>query len=270
MSDWDPAILPETPEYGAMHHIRFTIRWLLLAVVIYGLFAVFLLVRALEWPWGRPVTPSITRLACRGGLIMIGLKLRVLGRPMTGRGALVANHVTWIDIFSFNAVQRMIFVAKTEVAGWTGIGFLAKATGTVFVERNPRRALQQRDEFVRRLAHGDKLLFFPEGTSTDGLRVLPFKPTLFAAFFADELKDQLKVQPVTVRYRPPNDQDPSFYGFWGEMGFGENMLKVLSSPRNGDVDVIFHEPVRVAGFSHRKDLAAYCEGKVREGLQAAL
>ena len=178
------------------------------------------------------------------------------------------NHVTWIDIFSFNAVQRIIFVAKTEVAEWTGIGILAKATGTVFVERNPRRALRQRDEFVTRLARGDKLLFFPEGTSTDGLRVLPFKPTLFAAFFAEELKDRLKVQPVTVRYRPRKDQDPAFYGFWGEMGFGESMLKVLSAPRNGDVDVIFHEPVRVAGFAHRKDLAAYCEGKVREGLQA--
>ena len=268
MNGWDPGILPETAKYGPLHFIRFAVRWVLLALIVYGLFAVFLLVRLVEWPWGRPVTPSITRLACFGSLIIIGLKLRVLGRPFAGRGVIVANHVTWIDIFSFNAVQRIVFVAKSEVASWTGIGILARATGTVFVERNPRRALQQRDEFVMRLARGDKLLFFPEGTSTDGLRVLPFKPTLFAAFFAEELKDRLMVQPVTVRYRPRQEQDPAFYGFWGEMGLGESMFKVLSAPRNGNVDVVFHDPVSVADFAHRKDLAVYCEEKVREGLRA--
>jgi 1-acyl-sn-glycerol-3-phosphate acyltransferase len=134
--------------------------------------AILLVLRLAEWPlFGarRPLTPHITQFVCRFSLWVIGLKLRQHGRPMHHFGALVANHSTWLDIFVLNALDRVYFVAKTEVARWPMIGWLARATGTVFIERRGGAAGVQRQEFLDRLEKGHRLLFFPEGTSTDGL-----------------------------------------------------------------------------------------------------
>jgi lyso-ornithine lipid O-acyltransferase len=97
---------------------------------------------------------------------------------MQHKGALVANHASWLDIFTLNACDRIYFVSKSEVAGWPGIGWLARATGTVFINRQGREAQMQKLLFEARLRAGHRLLFFPEGTSTDGQRVLDFKSTL--------------------------------------------------------------------------------------------
>ena len=115
--------------------------------------------------------------------MILGIRLQVTGRPMAERGAVVANHASWLDIFVLNAVSRVYFVSKAEVAGWAGIGWLARATGTVFIARKGTEAKEQQALFEARLRAGHRLLFFPEGTSTDSLRVLPFKSTLFAAFY---------------------------------------------------------------------------------------
>ena len=178
-------------------------------------------------------------------------------------GAVVANHASWLDIFVLNAGKRVYFVSKSEVAGWPGIGWLAKATGTVFITRDAREAATQKAVFEARLSAGHKLLFFPEGTSSDGLRVLPFKSTLFAAFFAPELQGFVRIQPVTVVYRPPAGKDRQFYGWWGDMDFGEHLLKMLAAPAQGSVEVVYHAPVAVADFSDRKALERHCETVVR-------
>jgi 1-acyl-sn-glycerol-3-phosphate acyltransferase len=166
----------------------------------------------------------------------------------------VANHGSWLDIFTLNAAQRVYFVSKSEVRDWPGIGWLARATGTVFIERRTREAGVHRDMIAERLAVGHKLLFFPEGTSTDGRRVLPFRSTLFDAFFKAGDSD-LTIQPVTVVYLPPAGQDARFYGWWGDMEFGRHLLKVLAAPRQGEVEVTYHPPLEVGEFANRKDLA---------------
>ena len=131
----------------------------------------------------RPVTPFITQFVCRGAFVVLGMRFTTQGQPLQGAGAVVANHASWLDIFALNARKRIYFVSKSEVAGWPGIGWLARATGTVFIKRDRSAVQSQIDVFRDRLAAGHKLLFFPEGTSTDGLQVLAFKPALFAAFF---------------------------------------------------------------------------------------
>ena len=188
---------------------------------------------------------------------------------MRGQGAVVSNHASWLDIFTLNARKRIYFVSKSEVAKWPGIGWLARATGTVFIRRDSRDASGQVKVFERRLAAGHKLLFFPEGTSTDGLRVLPFKSTLFAAFFTDELKHNLKIQPVTVVYRSAEGMSSHFYGWWGDMDFASHFLKTLAAGKQGSVELVCHTPVRVADFSDRKALAKHCELAVRSGLDPA-
>lgn len=263
---------PAPERISAAGWVRVLLRVLPLAVVVFGGLGVLLTMRLIERPlWGqrRPLTPYITQAVCRTAFVILGIGYRTEGQAMKGPGAVVANHSSWLDIFALNARKRIYFVSKAEVAGWPGIGWLAKATGTVFIRRDPREARLQVQEFIRRLSYGHKLLFFPEGTSTDGRRVLTFKPTLFAAFYADGLRETLSIQPVTVIYRAAEGADPRQYGWWGDMDFGPHLLSTLAAARQGSVTIQYHAPVRVAEIEDRKALARLLENKVRAGLIAA-
>ena len=111
------------------------------------------------------------------------------------------------------------------------------------------------------------MALFPEGTSTDGMRVLPFKSSLFGVFFAPALAGEVAVQPVTIRYHAPPGMPPNFYSWWGEMDFATHLLDVLARSTGGTVELIFHEPVTVAESGSRKALAERAEAAVREGLR---
>jgi 1-acyl-sn-glycerol-3-phosphate acyltransferase len=238
------------------------------AVITLGV-VLMALIRFVEKPvhgaW-RPWTPWITQWVCRSAFIIFGMRHDTTGEPMKRPGAVVANHVSWLDIFALNAGKRVYFVAKSELAGWPGIGLLAKMTGTVFIARDRKQAKDQQDVFKERLLAGHKLLFFPEGTSTDGMRVLPFKSTLFQAFFTLDLRPELHIQPVTVIYSAPDGQDARFYGWWGEMDFGSHLVKMLAAKRHGAVKIVYHQPVKVDNFKERKALATHVEGVVRGGM----
>ncbi len=257
---------PPAGRIGPAGWARALIRGAALGIVTFGGLAVLLLVRLVEAPvFGlhRPWTPWITQFVCRSAFVILGMRHTVRGDQMTERGAVVANHSSWLDIFALNARKRIYFVSKSEVARWPGIGWLARATGTVFINRDRKEAKAQQELFEERLKAGHKLLFFPEGTSTDGQRILPFKSTLYAAFFSPDLRDFLHVQPVTVIYTAPEGEDPRFYGWWGDMDFGAHLLKVLAAPRQGAVEIVYHPPLRVADTTGRKDLAARTEAAVR-------
>lgn len=238
----------------------------LIGTLTYGGLMVLLLVRLVEWPLcgqARPVTPHITRFVCRTALRILRLPLIVHGKPMTHPGAIVANHSSWLDIFVLNAVQTVYFVAKAEVADWPMIGWLARATGTVFIARKGTEAKKQQDIFESRLQAGHRLLFFPEGTSTDAIRVLPFKSTLFEAFFAPALERSMHIQPVTVVFHAPAGEDRRHYGWWGDMDFASHLVKTLAIPHQGRVEVIFHPEVPVDAFENRKALSQHCERVIR-------
>lgn len=248
-------------------------RGAVLGTLVYGGLAVLLLVRLVERPLAgldRPLSPHVTRTVCRLAFPVLGMRYRVTGRPMRHRGAVVANHASWLDIFSLNACQTVYFVAKSEVAGWPLIGWLARATGTAFIARDPKAAKDQQALLQAQIRAGHKLLFFPEGTSTDGLRVLPFKSTLFAAFYSHGLDQIMQIQPVSVIYRAPEGRGARFYGWWGDMSFGAHLFKTLAEWRQGSVDVVFHTPVSVDAFASRKELAHYCEKVVRGTLRQTL
>jgi 1-acyl-sn-glycerol-3-phosphate acyltransferase len=264
-TDWQDVPM-QHPGLGWAAWLRVVWRGALLGVVTYTALVVLLLVRLVEWPLfrqARPVTPYITQFVCRSAFVILRLPLVVRGTPMRGVGAIVANHSSWLDVFTLNAADRVYFVAKSEVAGWPGIGWLARATGTVFIRRKVVDARRQQQVFEGRLHAGHRLLFFPEGTSTDALRVLPFKSTLFAAFTSDHLKDSLFVQPVTVIYHAPSGHDPRHYGWWGDMDFAPHLVITLAARRQGRVEVVFHDPLKVSDFANRKTLAAACEAAVR-------
>lgn len=265
---WHSETEPDPVVISPVGWLRVLLRGLILGTLVFSCLILLLLVRLVERPlFGlhRPVTPFITQFVCRNAFRILSMEFRTSGTLMTHRGAVVANHSSWLDIFSLNALKRIYFVSKSEVASWPGIGWLARATGTVFIERNPKHAREQTELFEQRLLAGHKLLFFPEGTSTDGLRVLPFKTALFQAFFSDHLREQMYIQPVTVIYHSPAGEPARFYGWWGDMEFGEHLLKTLAARHQGAVEVIYHEPLKVSDFANRKTLAARCQAIVQGG-----
>lgn len=267
---WNGTEPPTRPALGPRDWLRVLRRGGPLLVLLSVCFPLLLLLRLPEaaiWGLHRPVTPRITKFVCIWACRVIGLRREVLGTPVRTPGAFVSNHVSWLDIFVLNAGKPLYFVAKSEVRGWSGIGWLARGTGTVFIRRDRRDAVSQTRLFEDRLMAGHPLLFFPEGTSTDGEQVLPFKTTLFEAFLSARLRDRLSIQPVTLRYTAPRGQDPRYYGWWGDMEFGPNLLQILATPRQGKVMVIYHPPQPVAAARGRKDLALRAETAVRFGLE---
>jgi len=265
---WNPDIVPDDEPIGLASWVLLVVRGLLILAIIYTFLIFLILIRLIEYPFkSHPVSQRIVQVTCYISLLIMGLRVQSEGTPMTHKGAVVSNHASWLDIFALNAPQKVYFVSKAEVSGWPVIGWIARGTGTVFIQRKSRDAAKQKALFEARLDHGDRLLFFPEGTSTDTRRVLGFKSTLFAAFFEPRLIDAMWIQPVSLTYRAPVGEDQRFYGWWGEMLFMPHLLKTLGARRAGRIFVVFHAPVRVRDFADRKSLAKYCEDKVREGMR---
>ncbi|WP_138465568.1 1-acyl-sn-glycerol-3-phosphate acyltransferase [Poseidonocella sp. HB161398] len=261
----EPAVLSR-PE-GAADWLRVAARGLPVIAVLGAGLLLMLLLRLAEAPLcrqRRPLTPWITVGVCRIVPRLLGLRLQIEGRPDPQAGLLVANHVSWTDIFVLNAVRPLYFVAKSEVAGWPGIGLLARATGTVFISRDPKQATAQAGILAGRLAAGHRLMVFPEGTSTDGRRVLRFRSAMFGAIGGETVR----VQPLTLAYHPPEGGDPRFYGWWGDTDMVPHLLQLLAARRQGRVTVIHHPAIPAA--EGRKALADAAERQVRAGLEAEL
>ncbi|MBP1804353.1 lysophospholipid acyltransferase family protein [Rubellimicrobium aerolatum] len=238
---------------------------LLLVMGLLTMLAIRVVEAAIRGP-RRPVSPWVTVLVCRGALRLLGLRAERVGVPATGPGLLAANHSSWLDILVLNAGQPLVFVSKAEVAGWPGIGGLARATGTLFVRRDARaEAGAQAEAVAERLRLGQRLALFPEGTSTDNGTVLPFRPALFEALRAERLPPGVAVQPVTLAYGAPPGRDAPFLAWYGDMEFGPHGLAVLAAPRGGRVRVTYHPPIP-SGGRDRKALALAAERAVRAAL----
>ena len=266
---WHSDDLPQDTALTPRDWLRVVRRAVPLIMLVFGGLAILLLMRVIERPifgMRRPLTPYLTQIVCRLSFVLLGIRYTRKGAPLAGPGAVVANHASWLDIFALNAAKRIYFVAKSEVALWPGIGWLARATGTVFIKRSRSALTDQIATFHERLSAGHRLLFFPEGTSTDGLQVLPFKPALFEAFFHPQIGEGLFLQAVTVNYTAPQGADPRFYGWWGDMDFAPHLLHTLAAKRQGSVQVIYHAPVARKDFADRKALAKHLEDQVRSGL----
>ncbi|MEI6419266.1 MAG: lysophospholipid acyltransferase family protein [Sphingomonadales bacterium] len=162
---------------------------------------------------------------------------------------------------------RAVFVAKSDVAGMGPVGWLASFAHTIYVARERRQSTgAQKDSIAGRLAAGDSVILFPEGTNSDGVDVLPFKSALFSVV-ADV--DDLLIQPVTLAYTRVNGipvtrrQLPSL-AWVGDTALGPHFKEFAALGRIR-ADIIFHPAVRAADFPDRKALARHCEAQVRAG-----
>jgi 1-acyl-sn-glycerol-3-phosphate acyltransferase len=221
-----------------------------------------ILVRTSGRPVGRLGAGAISIWA-RLSLSLIGLRLRIIGAPMKVPGAYVVNHASWIDVIVLQAAATPYLVAKAEVRTWPVIGAIGAAIGTIFVERTPVAARGQGDELRARMIKGDRVALFPEGTSSDGLRVLPFKTALFAAFVDQGLGGHFAVQPVAIRYRTRDDLPDTFYAWWGDAEFGTHLADVLARSSGGTVTLSFLAPLEIDQLRDRKLAARTAEENVR-------
>lgn len=270
MNTWKEKSPPELGPIGLPGKLMGSLRLFAFFTLTLFTVGVFLLGRGLRRLLGRFIVFHFgaARLWSRICLRLFGLRLVVSGVPVSG-GSLVANHSSWIDIVALRSVRLIYFVSKAEVANWPGIGFLTRITGTVFIERRRSQAKVQEKMLRDRMASDQLLCFFPEGTSTDGLRVLPFKSSLFAAFFENGTGTELPIQPVSVRYRPAQNSGlpDNFYGWWGSMDFGSHLWDVFCRSRGGVVEVIFHPAISPRHFADRKQLADHSQRIVAHGVE---
>jgi 1-acyl-sn-glycerol-3-phosphate acyltransferase len=220
--------------------------------------------------WSRRLPMLYHRLCCR----LMGIDVVQIGEMSRRRPTLfVSNHTSYLDITVLGSVIQGSFVAKAEVAQWPVYGWLAKLQRTVFVERRRQTSHRQRDQLKERLAAGDNLILFPEGTSNDGNRVLPFRSALLSVAEA-EAKNRLLIQPVSIAYVALNGI-PMGHGlrplvaWYGDMTLGPHLWQFS---RLGKITVIveFHPPVNLVTIGDRKGLARHCSVAVAAGVERAL
>ncbi len=135
---------------------------------------------------------------------ILGLRLSVQGEPSEQVGILISNHISWLDILVLGSGKSpMSFLSKAEVRSWPLVGWMAAAAGTLFIERGAGQSAHILEIIHDKLEEGASVLFFPEGTTSDGSDVLRFHPRLFAI----AQKTGAPMQPVAVRYVPAPGRD---------------------------------------------------------------
>ncbi len=186
----------------------------------------------------------------------------------------LVNHVSYFDIPAFGRLVPATFVAKSEVASWPLFGWLARLTGTLFIPRRAGRSAAQVTLLRTRLARGESLILFPEGTNSDGTSVLPFKSSLLESVAIEAAGTAATaVQPVSLAYTRLATGEPltgvrrDLYAWVGVDDMLPHLWRALGSP-GALVRVHFHEPLPAEVLADRKCLARTAEDRVRSGLEA--
>lgn len=215
----------------------------------------------------------------RLALKVLGVRVRVTGTPAVDRPLLLAaNHVSWLDIVVLGALQPVCFIAKSEVATWPVFGLFARLQRSVFVERDRRtRTGEQARAIGERLANGDAMVLFAEGTTGGGNRILPFRSSLVGAARAalDATgHSHVLVQPVAIAYTrlqglPMGRQWRPLVAWIGDEDLPPHLMRLM---REGavDVTVAFGEPIAFDRDGDRKRVTAEVEAAVAAMLAAAL
>ncbi|MCF8474390.1 MAG: 1-acyl-sn-glycerol-3-phosphate acyltransferase [Emcibacter sp.] len=214
----------------------------------------------------------------------LNIKVTEFGEQLEGTPTLfVSNHVSWIDIIVLGHILKACFIAKKDMIDWPILGYLSTLQRTIFVDRERRTdVIEQKREMQERMHNGDNLILFPEGTTSDGGRVLPFKSSLFGvtetAMHLHEDEEghmqELMVQPITLVYKRINNMPtiranrPSV-AWYGDMEMGSHLRGVLRLLKI-EAEVHFHEPVSRNLFKTRKELAVYCQRTIEKRLFESL
>ncbi len=251
-----------------------------LALRLAVLAAAFLLAAPLQWlatrrGWrlaGR-IPVSFHRLFLR----LFAIRVRVAGVPPAPAAPtlVLANHVSWLDIPVMSGLMPLSFIAKQEIAAWPLFGTLARLQRCIFVDRARKAATAEVNEIVaQRLAGGDVIVLFPEGTTGDGLRLLPFRSSLVGAARAalvDPALDTIVLQPLAIAYTgrdglPVTRREMPSIAWYGDMELPPHLTEFV---RRGPLDVVvtWGNPIPFGAATDRKRATAEAEGAVRAAIR---
>ena len=215
------------------------------------------------FPFARPpLKRTLTKRWCIRLLALLHVEARVHGTlaAVGGNVMIVANHVSWLDIFVLNAQQPARFVAKSELARWPLVGRLIRDAGTIFVQRERRHDTRRvNDHAAQALSSGDVVAVFPEGTTTDGTTLLPFHASLLQPI----VTSHGDVQPVALRYRDAHGE-PSTAPAYGDETFASSFWRVCGE-RCLIADVIVSARLPARNL-HRRELSRQAETAIRTAL----
>lgn len=215
------------------------------------------------FPWlGRPRRDRIVQRWSRQLLAICGVAFeKSPGAPALAHAMIVANHVSWLDIFVINAMHPCRFVAKSEIRQWPMLGWLAEKAGTVFIARGQRRDLRHIFKgLVASLQQGERVAFFPEGTTAPQGALMPFH----ANFYEAAVDAAVMVQPYALRYVDAAGVLHPAIEFLGDMTFADSMLTILACD-SVRAQLICLAPVDAKG-AHRRELAASTQAAIGAAL----
>jgi 1-acyl-sn-glycerol-3-phosphate acyltransferase len=195
-----------------------------------------------------------SRSSCR----LLGIQIQIEGSPPTGAFLLASNHLSYLDIIVLWCGVKSQFLSKADVARWPIFGRCARVAGTLFVDRTKRTDLPRvQAEAIQLLDSGYGLIFFPEGTSSTGAEVLPFKGSLFQI----AVDAKIPVHTACLHYATPNNQPPAFenVAWWGDMSFFPHLLQLVRIPR---VQARIRFPSQPVNGDDRKQIAARARAQV--------
>jgi len=224
-----------------------------------------LLTAALVFPLITPATRG--RLAQRWSvrlLEVLNINVKVCGaipNHAVQRTMFIANHISWIDIWALYGVHPMHFIGKAEIRAWPLVGWLAEKGGTLFIERSRRRDIVRvAQAATQALRNGDCLGFFPEGTTTDGTDLLPFKTSLLQS----AIDTGAVLWPLAIRYPLPDGSPNTAIAYWADITMMQSLREVLKQ-RQPVIELHFCPPLPTAG-RERRELAQ----EVRQIISALL
>jgi 1-acyl-sn-glycerol-3-phosphate acyltransferase len=242
-----------------------------LAMVFFVILVVPLqaLARRFDWPLQHEIQKFFCRTMCR----VIGIEVIPFGGlPGAAPRFVVANHVSWTDIIALSSLYPLVFLAKSEVADWPVLGFLARLQGTIFVDRANRRAIPTVNAALAgALRAGQDVVVFAEGTSSDGGRVLNFNASHFAMLHDLARENAVAVIPAALAYAPrakgAENLEAFDVGWYGDMSFVPHLWGLM---RRGGARcrIMFGAPIDPSACPDRKALARETQGSVRRLLEA--
>ena len=255
---------PAVPRIGLAASLRIQGRLVLIVLALLAGLPLHYLCRmvARHSPMPRLVLRAIARI--------LGVRVRVVGTPLRRDAFLLANHVSWLDIPALAGVTGTAFVAKAEVAATPVVGWLASLNRTVFVQREARLGIAAQINALREaLAENHAVTIFPEGTTTDGQSLLPFKTAMLKVLEPPPPPSGslgVMVQPVLLDYGAL----APFIGWVGDEPGLANVLRVLARPGAIPLTIRFLEPFSPADHPGRKAIAAEARARIEAALIAAL
>ena len=191
-------------------------------------------------------------------LTLLGVHLQVQGDELGAGNLLVANHVSWLDIFVINALAPTAFVSKADVRDWPVIGWLAARNDTVFLQRGSRgHARVVNEQTGSLLADGNLVAVFPEGTTTDGSTVLHFH----AALLQPAIAAGRPIQPLALRYETPSGELCRAPAYDGDITLSQCIAAITATPRMVARCVVF-APLATAEGTTRRELAASAHARI--------